>query len=117
MSTYAAGHTVGGCVAATITVHPGGSLILMGVAEGGVVVPGGGHARIAGTTKSRFVATGGQAVLTGTCVGSATDDGGELTIEGVVTRDVIERAGTTQNVAAASIQTAGSPSKREESVG
>src|SRR5580698_6664252 len=88
-------HTVTGRVTGSLTVHPGSSLVLMGTAEGGVVVRGGGFARIAGTTHGLFVATGGHAVLTGTCVGSATNDGGELTIEGVVTGDLIEYAGTT----------------------
>jgi hypothetical protein len=89
-------HTVTQRVTGSITVNPGSSLVLMGVAEGGVVVRGGGLARIAGTTNGLFVAIGGHAVLTGTCVGSVTNDGGDLTIDGVVTCDLIEHAGTTR---------------------
>ena len=88
-------HTVTQRVTGSITVHPASSCVLMGVAEGGVVIRGGGFARISGTTYGLFVATGGHAVLTGTCVGSATNDGGELTVEGVITGRLIEHAGTT----------------------
>jgi hypothetical protein len=87
--------TVNQRVTGRITVHPGRSVVLMGIAEGGVVVAGGGLARIAGTTHGLFVGVGGHAVLSGTCLGSATNDGGELTIEGVVTGDVIQHAGST----------------------
>jgi hypothetical protein len=90
-------------VTGTIRVHPASSLVLMGVAEGGVVVRGGGFARVAGTTNGLFVAVGGHAVLTGRCDGSMTNDGGELTIQGVVTGDVIDNAGITTIAPAATI--------------
>lgn len=81
-------------VTGVITVHRGGCLILMGVAEGGIVVRGGGFAHIAGTTNGLLVAAGGYAVLTGTCLGSATNDGGELTVKGTVTGDLIDHPAT-----------------------
>jgi hypothetical protein len=87
--------TVTRAVTGSIKVRAGGVLVLMGIAEGGVVVCGRGFARISGTTGGLFVAVGGQAVLTGTCRGSATNDGGLLIIEGVVTGALIEHAGTT----------------------
>jgi hypothetical protein len=62
--------SVTGTVTGSIRVHAGGVLVLLGLAQGGVV-------------------------LTGTCQGSATNDGGELVIEGVVTDGVVEHAGTT----------------------
>jgi hypothetical protein len=96
-------HTVTQRVTGRVTVDPGSCLVLVGVAEGGVIVRGGGFARIAGSTHGLFVATGGHAVLTGSCVGSATNDGGELTIEGVVTGEVVEHAGTTRIAPGASI--------------
>lgn len=79
-----------------IIVHAGGALVLLGIADGGITVTGGGFARIVGTTEGLFVAAGGHAVLTGTCRGNATNDGGELTIEGVVTGSLVEYAGTTK---------------------
>jgi hypothetical protein len=82
-------------VTGTVTVRSGSSLVLMGTAEGGVIVLGGGYARIAGTTHGLFVAAGGHAVLTGTCDGPATNDGGELLIEGVLTGELTDHAGTT----------------------
>jgi hypothetical protein len=87
--------TITQVVTGSITVRSGGVLVLMGKAEGGVVVCGGGFARISGRTRGLFVAVGGIAVLTGTCEGPATNDGGDLTIEGTVTEAVIEHAGTT----------------------
>jgi hypothetical protein len=87
--------SVTGTVTGSIRVHAGGVLVLLGLAQGGVVVAGGGFARIAGITNGLFVAAGGHVVLTGTCQGSATNDGGELVIEGVVTDGVVEHAGTT----------------------
>jgi hypothetical protein len=83
---------VTGCV----TVHPGCSLVLMGVAQDGIIVRGGGYARIAGTTNGLFVATGGHAVLNGTCIGSAINDGGQLTVEGTITGELITNAGSTE---------------------
>lgn len=88
--------TVTKCVTGSIVVHPGGALVLMGTAEGGVIVRGGGFARIVGTTHGLFVATGGHAVLVGTCLGSVTNDGGDLSISGLVTGTLIEHAGTTE---------------------
>jgi hypothetical protein len=87
--------SVTGTVTGSVRVHAGGVLVLLGLAAGGVVVTGGGFARIAGATNGLFVGAGGHAVLTGTCNGSATNDGGELVIEGLVTGVVIEHAGTT----------------------
>jgi hypothetical protein len=87
--------TITGTVKGAITVHRAAVLLLSGVAEGGVVVGGGGFARIAGTTNGLFVAVAGQAILTGTCQGTATNDGGQLAIEGTVTGHVVELAGTT----------------------
>jgi hypothetical protein len=81
-------------VTGTLTVHPGSSLVLMGTAEGGVIVLGGGLAWIAGITHGLFIAAGGRAVLRGSCIGPATNDGGELSIEadgGIVTGDAIRK--------------------------
>jgi hypothetical protein len=87
--------TVTGRVSGSIVVHPGGCLVLMGEAGGGVIVRGGGFARIPGRTRGLFVGAGGHAVLTGNCQGSVTNDGGELSVDGVVTGEVAEHAGTT----------------------
>lgn len=91
-------------VTGSITVHPGSSLVLMASAEGGVIVCGGGYARIAGTTNGLFVSAGGHVVLTGTCIGSATNDGGQLSIDGTVTGDLHAYAGTTRLGPAAAIR-------------
>jgi hypothetical protein len=75
-----------------IVVHSGGSLTLVGVAKGGVVVLGGGFARITGKTHGLFVAAGGHAVVTGTCEGSVISDGGDLVVSGAVTDATVEQA-------------------------
>ncbi len=87
--------SVTGTVTGSVRVHSGGVLVLLGLASGGVVVAGGGFARISGVTNGLFVAAGGHLVLTGTCHGSATNDGGELVIEGAVTDAVITNTGIT----------------------
>jgi hypothetical protein len=73
-----------------IVVHSGGVLTLAGVAREGVVVLGGGSARITGKTRGLFVAAGGHAVVTGTCEGSVIADGGDLVITGAVTDASVE---------------------------
>jgi hypothetical protein len=100
-------------VAGPIVVHPGGVLVLMGVSEGGVIVRGGGYARITGTTHGLFVAAGGHAVLTGTSIGSVTNDGGNLSIVGVVTGALVEHAGTTDIAPDAVIQQGNGASAKE----
>ncbi len=95
--------TIAQNVAGSIVVHPGGLLVLMGVCQGGVIVRGGGYARIVGTTRGLFVAAGGHAVLTGTCTGSVTNDGGDLFISGAVTGALVTHAGTTQVASGASV--------------
>jgi hypothetical protein len=86
-----------------IVVHAGGALALSGVAKGGVVVLGGGFARIAGKTHGLFVAAGGRAVITGTCVGSVISDGGDLIITGAVAANSAECATTRKRAASAPI--------------
>jgi hypothetical protein len=67
-------------VTGSIIVHPGGALVLLRQANGGVMVTGGGFAPISGTTYGLLMATGGHAVLAGTCRGTVTNDGGELKV-------------------------------------
>ena len=50
--------TITGRVKGSITVRRGAVLVLLGVAEGGLVVTGGGFAQIAGTTNGLFAAVG-----------------------------------------------------------
>jgi len=104
MATYQPGElhvvsdiTIKDAVPGPIVVHPGAALVLMGTADGGVVVLGGGYARIAGTVGDLFVATGGTAVVSpsGVCSGSVTNDGGTLSIEGEVVGEVLSIAGST----------------------
>jgi cytoskeletal protein CcmA (bactofilin family) len=87
--------SVTGTVTGTIYVHSDGLLVLMGVAEEGVVVLDGGYARISGTTGRLLVGPGGRATLTGTALGSVTNDGGRLTIDGTVRGRVTTRSGET----------------------
>jgi hypothetical protein len=87
--------SVTGTVTGTIYVHSDGLLVLMGVAEEGVVVLDGGYARISGTTGRLLVGPGGRATLTGTALGSVTNDGGRLVIDGTVRGRVTTRSGET----------------------
>ena len=89
--------TLKDAVAGTVVVHPGAALVLMGSADGGVVVLGGGYARIAGRVRDLFVAAGGTAVLSasGICSGSVTNDGGTVSIQGSVEGEVVSLAGST----------------------
>lgn len=86
--------TVNQMVESRIVVHPRGKLTLTGVAQSGVVVLGGGFARIAGKTHGLYVAAGGHVVVTGTCEGSVISDGGDLVITGAVTTASVEQART-----------------------
>lgn len=70
-------------------------LILLGVAQGGVVVSHGGHARVVGRCEGLFVAVGGYAELTGTCHGAAVNDGGCLHLAGTVEGPLVDYAGET----------------------
>lgn len=74
----------------SIVVRAGGCLVLMGTAEGGVVVEGGGYARIAGTARRVRVAAGGHVVLVGTCLGDLVDEGGRVELTGHVAGRIIE---------------------------
>ena len=87
--------TITRSVEGRIIVRHSGVLVLTGVAEGGVVVCGGGFARISGRTHGLMVAAGGHAVLTGTCEGSAINDGGDLQVSGMVHGALLDQAGTT----------------------
>lgn len=84
--------TVSCTVSGRIIVHPNGILVLMGRAEGGVVVGNRGFARIPGTTANLFVQAGGHAVLTGTCEGDAICEGGVLTVLGKLQGEMINIA-------------------------
>jgi hypothetical protein len=104
--TVAAGQvTVTDTVAGRIHVGLDGTLVLVGEAEGGVVVTNGGDARITGRSEGLFVAVGGHATVTrtGVCQGVTVNDGGYLRIEGTVEGPVLEYAGSTIIVPAASI--------------
>jgi cytoskeletal protein CcmA (bactofilin family) len=87
--------SVTGTVTGTIYVHSDGLLVLVGVAEEGVVVLDGGYARISGTTGRLLVGPGGRATLTGTALGSVTNDGGRLMIDGTVRGRLTTRSGET----------------------
>jgi cytoskeletal protein CcmA (bactofilin family) len=87
--------TVTGTVTGTIYVHSDGLLVLLGVAEEGVVVLDGGYARISGTIGRLLVGPGGRAALTGTALGSVTNDGGRLMIDGTVRGRVTTKSGDT----------------------
>jgi cytoskeletal protein CcmA (bactofilin family) len=95
--------SITGTVTGTIYVHSEGLLVLMGVAEEGVVVLDGGYARISGTTGRLLVGPGGRATLTGTALGSVTNDGGRLAIEGTVHGRVTTRSGETSVAPGATI--------------
>lgn len=90
------GHvTISDTVEGRIHVPSGAVLELVGVAADGVVVTGGGYARISGATRTLTVTVGGRATLTGVCHGRVINDGGEVFIEGVVGGPIIEHAGQT----------------------
>lgn len=87
--------TIVGTVGGRIHVPSGAVLHLVGIAEGGVLVTGGGYAHISGTTRTLTVTVGGRATLTGTCHGPLVNDGGDVIIEGKVEGPIIEHAGRT----------------------
>jgi hypothetical protein len=95
--------TVTGTVTGTIYVHSDGLLVLLGVAEEGVVVLDGGYARISGTTGRLLVGPGGRASLSGTARGSVTNDGGRLVIDGTVQGRVTTKSGDTSIASHASV--------------
>jgi hypothetical protein len=95
--------TITGTVTGTIYVHTGGLLVLLGVAEEGVVVLDGGYARISGTTGRLLVGPGGRAALTGTARGAVTNDGGRLMIDGTVHGRVTTKSGDTSIAPNASV--------------
>jgi cytoskeletal protein CcmA (bactofilin family) len=95
--------SITGTVTGTIYVHSEGLLVLMGVAEEGVVVLDGGYARISGTTGRLLVGPGGRATLTGTARGAVTNDGGRLVIDGTVHGRVSTRSGETSIAPNASV--------------
>jgi hypothetical protein len=92
-----------------IHVPSGAALELVGAALEGVLVTGGGYARISGSTRSLTVAVGGRAELTGTCHGPLINDGGEVLIQGVVEGPIIEHAGRTVMAPTARVGTAQPP--------
>jgi hypothetical protein len=100
--------TITATVEGRIHVPSGAVLVLLGVAPDGVLVTGGGYARIAGQTQSLTVTVGGRATLTGICHGPVINDGGEVIIEGVVEGPLIEQAGRTVIAPTASIASKGS---------
>jgi len=87
--------TVTGTVTGTLYVHSGGLLVLIGVAEEGVVVLDGGSARISGTIGRLLVGPGGRAALSGTAYGAVTNDGGRLVVDGTVHGRVTTKSGDT----------------------
>jgi cytoskeletal protein CcmA (bactofilin family) len=95
--------TVTGTVTGTIYVQSGGLLVLLGVAEEGVVVLDGGYARISGTIGRLLVGPGGRAALSGTARGAVTNDGGQLTVDGIVNGRVTTKSGATSIAPEASV--------------